>query len=765
MLIYALNFLFGILLFSLKNTLQITGIEWGAFGVLFLLILAGFKHYKTLSLGLVFFLLGFAWMGVISTQVLNAQIAEKYLNKPILVTGEIIELPEKTKRNTKFFFKAKSPFKGQLKLSWYARKKAFVPDLQVGDTWELLLKIKRNNGYQNLGGFDYEQWLFYKHIDATGYVKTSPSNQLINTNRSISSINKIRQIIRQTLSPILTQQEFGGVLNALVIGDRSLITNQHWELFRATNTTHLSVISGLHIGLISGLIFLLMQFLWRQSMYLCLKVPAPIVAAYFGLIAALLYALIAGFSIPTSRAFIMASVVFLSIILRRHHNTWQLYGIALFLVLLNNPISVFSIGFWLSFYVVAVIIYGTRQHQQKHWLYRLIYIQLLISLSTLPLTIWFFSTGSIISPIANLLAIPAFSFAVTPLALIGALLTFSGLEYLAMIVFSVANQVLIYLAMILQQLQQFEFSQWHYAQTSSIDLALFILATLIAISPKGLKLRWLSIPILGLMFITPVQKIPRNSVLITVLDVGQGLANVVQTSNHTLLFDTGAKYSSGFNLGDSVIIPFLHAKHIQHLDKVIISHGDNDHIGGFKSISENFEIKEILTSVPEKIQAKTTRCQAGQQWQWDGVSFTILSPNKNTQLKGNNTSCVLKISTAKHSALLTGDIEKEAESHLLKNTPQKLKSTLLIAPHHGSKTSSTQPFLTAVSPTLALFSSGFKNRFQHPHKTIIARYQYNNIKTLNTNCTGQIDILLNHTLTIQTHRKNAKRYYHRQCTP
>lgn len=541
MFIYALNFLLGISLFSLKNTLPITGVEWGIIFTLILAIFTLFRRHQSLSLNLVFFLLGFAWMGFISTQVLNTKVKEIYLNKPILVTGEIIELPEKSKRSTKFFFKAISPFEGQLKLSWYSRKKVFVPDLQVGDTWQLLLKMKPNNGYQNLGGFDYEKWLFYKRIDATGYVRTSPDNRLIFSNPTLSSIDKIRQSIRQTLSPILTQQEFGGVLNALVIGDRSFVKNKHWELFRSTNTTHLSVISGLHIGLISGFVFLLVQFLWRRSRRLCLKVPAQIMGAYFGLLSAFLYALIAGFSIPTGRAFIMASVVFLSIILKRHHNVWQLYGVALLLVLINNPLSVFSIGFWLSFYVVAVIVYGAGRHQQKSWLYRLIYLQLLISIASLPLTIWFFSTGSIVSPIANLIAIPVFSFIATPFALIGASLAFIGLDYLSTLVFSIADQALIYLSLFLEQLQKFEFNKWHYSQTSLIDLAIFIFGLFIAISPKGLKLRWLSIPILGLLLLTPAQKIADNSVLITTLDVGQGLSHVVQTNNHTLLFDTGAK--------------------------------------------------------------------------------------------------------------------------------------------------------------------------------------------------------------------------------
>ena len=762
MLIYALSFLFGILLFSLKNTLLITGLEWSAFFTVVLMIFISFRRYKIIALSLGFFLLGFAWMGIVSIQILNTQIKESYLNKPILVTGKIIELPEKTTRNTKFIFAAHTPFKGKLKLAWYSYNDT-SPDLHTDDSWQLLIKIKRNNSYQNLGGFDYEKWLFYKRINATGYVRSSPSNQRIDNANQMLSIDKIRQTIRYSLSFILEQQEFGGVINALIIGDRSLISTKHWALFKATNTTHLSVISGLHIGLISGFVFLLIQFLWCRSLRLSLIIPAPIVAAFFGLGSAFLYTLIAGFSIPTGRALIMASVLFLSIIYRRHHNIWQLYGVALFLVLLNYPLSVLSAGFWLSFYVVAVIIYGSKQHQEKSWLYRLIYLQLLISLATLPLTIWFFSTSSIVSPIANLLAIPIFSFVVIPLSLIGTLLHFTGLTYLAEIIFSIANQALIYLSIILEQLQQFKFNQWHYSQTSSMDLTFFILAIFIALSPKALKLRWLSAPILGLLFLTPNHTIERNSMLITTLDVGQGLSHVIQTSKHILLFDTGARYPSGFNLGDSVIAPYLRAKHIQRLDKVIISHDDNDHIGGFSSILQNFDITKILSSTPEKIQAKVIKCQTGQNWTWDGILFEILSPDKVFKLTDNNASCVLKVSNKKHSVLLTGDIEKITEQHLTQNFKEKLKSTVLISPHHGSKTSSTQAFLEAISPTLVIVSSGFKNRFHHPHKAIMRRYESNNIKVLQTQCSGQIDLLFNNDISIKEYRKDSARYYLRQC--
>lgn len=760
MLIYALNFLLGISVFSFKNTLEISSTEWMVILCGFLAVLTLFKRYKSLALNGLVFLLGFAWMGWFSTQNLNTHVDDIYLNQSILVTGIIADLPESSPDKTKFIFSANSPFKGRVKLSWYGKNH---PDLQTGDAWQLQLKLKRNNGYQNLGGFDYEQWLFYKKIGATGYVRSSESNQLIEANQ-VGSIDQFRQNLRYSLQPFLQSLDFGGVINALIIGDRSFIKDSHWLLFKATNTTHLSVISGLHIGLISGFVFLLAQFLWRRCQYCCKRIPAQVLAAYFGLTSAFLYALIAGFSIPTGRAFIMASVVFISLILRRHHNVWQLYGLALILVLANNPLSIFSVGFWLSFYVVGVIIYGVKQHQDKSWLFRALYIQLLISVATLPLIAWFFASGSLLSPVANLVAIPIFSFIITPLSLVGAVSMLVGLDYPAELSFAVANEALIGLGYFLTLLQQFEFNQWHYTQTQTLDLILFVLAMFIALSPKALKLRALSVPILVLMILTPHEKIPKNTAIITILDVGQGLSQVIQTQSHTLLFDTGARYPSGFNLGESVINPYLQSKQIKTLDKIIISHADNDHIGGLADVLQTFEVEEILTSTPDKITQASSYCTAGQQWYWDGVLFEILSPTQNTHLKGNNASCVLKVSTDKFSVLLSADIEKKAEKQLVKYQREKLKSDILISPHHGSKTSSTQVFLDAVSPSTIVVSSGYKNRFNHPAQKIVDRYKANNIKIINNNCAGQITIKLEDEIHINEYRKDHARYYMRQCS-
>jgi len=757
MLILAFNFLLGILVFSLKNTLTLSVLETSLFFALLGVVFVTFKRYKALCYNLMLFIIGFAWMGTFSAHVLNSDIDEKFFNKPISVIGKIDSLVEQSGQKSRFVFQVSEPFQGKIKLSWYGNNTKLPKN---DETWKLRIKIKHNNSYQNQGGFDYEQWLFYQKFDATGYVRRSDNNTLLSKSTSLS-VNSIRQDIRQRLSAQLAEYSFLGVMNALVIGDRSLINSEHWDLFKATNTTHLSVISGLHIGLISGFVFMLSSLLWRRCASCTSRLPAITLGAYFGLFSAFSYALIAGFSIPTQRAFIMAGVVFLSLILRRQHSVWQLYGMALLLVLVLNPLSIFSIGFWLSFYVVAIIIYGAGQHKDKHLIIRLLYIQLLISLSTLPLIAWFFHLGSTLSPIANLVAIPVFSFVSTPLSLLGTLFSYLNLEFLSHISFTIANQSLIYLSALLQFLTQIEFNLWHYTQSSWIDLILLIMAVLFFLLPSALKLRALSLVIIIYIWLHPNEEIKQGEVHVTVLDVGQGLSQVVRTQNHTLLFDTGAKYPSGFNMGDAVIIPYLNSQQIKQLDLIIISHGDNDHIGGLDSVLKNINSQKILSSVPEKISKSSGLCQSLPTWEWDGVVFQML--NKGHNFTGNNASCVLKISNQNHAIILTGDIEKKSELHLVNTWGDQLKSSILISPHHGSKTSSSTQFLKAVHPKWVVISSGYKNRFNHPAKVVMDRYKEHQIQTLNTNCTGQIDIQMADKITFTQYRKSKKRYFQRSC--
>jgi len=354
MLFNALFFLAGLVVFSTKNTLEFSVVETTLILALFIAFLETFRRKFRISAKILFAIVGFVWMAVFSHTLLNQSLDGQFLNQPIETRGFIVSLPSSSVEKSIFLYEVVEPFQAKVRLSWYGTDR---PKLIAGDEWALTIKLKHNNGLRNQGGFDYEKWLFANKINATGYVRKIESNQVLSSSNS-ALIHQLRQSIRTTLSPYLQELDFSGVINALVLGDRSLIKSEHWLLFQQTNTTHLSVISGLHIGLISTLLFFITTYLWRLSRRLVILVPAQVVGSFFGIIGALSYAFIAGFSVPTQRAFIMASVAFLSIILRTQYSVWTLYGLAMLMVLILNPLSVFDVGFWLSFYAVGVILYG-----------------------------------------------------------------------------------------------------------------------------------------------------------------------------------------------------------------------------------------------------------------------------------------------------------------------------------------------------------------------------------------------------------------------
>ena len=345
MLFNALFFLAGLVIFSSKNTLELSSIEITLILALFIAFLTTIRRKYGTSIKFLFALAGFAWMGAFSYILMNQGIDEKFLNQEIDTQGFIVSLPASNAQKSIFLYEVVKPFSAKVRLSWYGVDQS---NLIVGDKWALTIKLKHNNGLRNLGGFDYEKWLFANKISATGYVRKSETNSALSSSNS-AIIHRLRQSIRTTLSPYLRELDFAGVITALVLGDRSLIKDNHWLLFQQTNTTHLSVISGLHIGLISTLLFFITSLLWRLSRRLVIIIPAQVIGAFFGIIGSLSYALIAGFSVPTQRAFIMASVAFLSIILRTQYSVWALYGLAMLVVLIFNPLSVYDVGFWLSF--------------------------------------------------------------------------------------------------------------------------------------------------------------------------------------------------------------------------------------------------------------------------------------------------------------------------------------------------------------------------------------------------------------------------------
>lgn len=705
---------------------------------------------------LLFFILGFLAASAFGYCQLSDRLSRELEGLPLTITGKILNLPDQNSQRANFEFsvlESAEKLPSKLKLSWYEP----TAILHVGEIWRFKVKLKRPHATFNDGGMDYERWLFSQNIGATGtvYTKNTPPIKIKDSEFSID-------VLRQTISDKFTAR-YGEnlttvLLRALTVSDDNGLTTQNWDTFRITGVTHLIVISGSHIALVAGLIYFVALQVWTRLGIL--QFSPPRAAALVSFITAIFYALLAGCIIPTKRAVIMLGFVAMASFYQRHFSPLQSFAIALFSMLIFNPTILLSVGFWLSFLAVALILYRVagRLKSPANWK-NAVDIQLTVSVGLSPLLLFFFNQTSLISPLVNFIAVPIVELLVVPLALLQIPLMWL-FPWLADKIFVVLDFILQWLMQGLDFAQTLPHAVMDLPQPSFFTLILSSLGVLWLFAPRGIPARFLGL-VLNLPLIFPMLPTPQNGeAIVTLLDVGQGLAVSVQTQNHELLYDTGAKFFNGGDMGKSVVLPFFRYHGVKKLDTLLISHGDNDHSGGAYSILEKTPTAQILTSAPEKlILYQTSQCETGQNWTWDGVQFSILSPAKTFE-KDNDNSCVLRIETGKNAILLTGDIESVTENWLVENMPEKLPAHVLVAPHHGSKTSSSLSFLQAVKPKIVLIPAGYRNQFHHPSKEVVARYESLNAQIFTSANDGALKVKLNsNAVTIESLRETAGKYW------
>ncbi len=749
MLLKVFCFLIGIAIFqysSILPSILIVAVLIGIAG------LCGWKaYYYALSV-----ILGLLWAIAYAHYVASMPLAAEYESVPIEVTGYISGIPIKNSLYWRFDFilhKKLSGIPKKLRLNWYQTQQ----QLHAGQVWQLTVKLKRPHGMLNPHTFDYEGYLFTQGIGATGYVRNKPAAKLLADFHTAEFINFWRQNISQRLDIYLADSAQLGIIKALAIGVRKQISESQWNLYRQTGTVHLLAISGLHIGLIAGFAYWIGNFIWLRTGILQLSaINVGIITAFS---VSIIYASLAGWAISTQRAVIMLICGMLSLIYQRHLKISHRFALALLIILLINPLVVLNAGFWLSFTAVGLILY--TQSQRLHTSNKFILsskIHLITAFGLAPILLFQFQTVSISAPIANFIAVPIVSLIIVPLILLAVVNLFI-FPALATQLLNITAKLLTWLEFILNKINQLPFAYWqHTADITTVLLAAIGIGLVLA--PKGVPARWLAGIFMLPILLNSNEKIPPNNFKLTLLDVGQGLATVVQTAQHTLVFDTGVRHGNSFNIGKMVLLPFLRAEGVSKLDMLIISHADNDHIGGAEALISGLPVQQIYTSALEKLaQYNPIACANGQTWRWDGVLFQMLAPSKKFS-KRNNNSCVLKISTANASILLTGDIEAPAEKLLVQTQAAQLASTILIAPHHGSKTSSSMEFLRQVAPEWALIPAGYKNKFKFPHAKVLRRYQRQNIQWLITANTGAITVLSDtQGLEINTYRQQYQRYW------
>ena len=717
-------------------------------------------------------LLGFGWSHLSCTPLLATHLPADLINRELEVEGRIASLPDQYADGTRFLLAPERlsyhgrtvPMNGRLRLGWYRD----APTLRAGERWRLRVRLKPPHGFMNPGGFDYERWLFQQRITATGHVLNRDENTRLGPGPGPFVVDRWRQELSARLFESLGDAQGdtrpGGeprpaaaVLRALVLGDRGGLTPAQWEVFARSGTSHLIAISGLHVGLVAGLVLLLVRRLWSLSEHACLWLAAPRAAAIAALLAATGYSALAGFAISTQRALAMLGVLLLAPILGRTLRPFSALVLALVAVLLLDPASVLAYGFWLSFGAVGILLYALGGRvRPATWARRWGRAQWAVALGLLPMLLLLFGRASLVAPVVNLVAIPLFGI-ILPAVLAATLVTLATGWDLPLALcadgLDIAYSGLAWISTLPQAAETIG-SRPGWAWATAVAGVLVLLA------PRGLPGRWTGWVMLApLLLLTPRSPEPGQAEL-TLLDVGQGLAAVVRTARHTLVYDVGPRYPSGFNTGDAVVAPFLRHQGIRQLDLIVVSHADRDHAGGLAGLiaalppptllGSRPQTAYILTAEPRDLRHDLTdtgrpisilTCRRGRHWRWDDVDFRILHPDSH-QLSGNNSSCVLRVSTGRASLLLTGDIEDEIEAKLIERDGARLASDLLVAPHHGSTTSSSVSFIAAVEPRWVLYSAGFANRFGFPVDDVRERYRAAGVREVNTADSGAIRFLL-----------------------
>jgi competence protein ComEC len=688
--------------------------------------------------------LGFVWALWRADSMLGPTWPAASMKQDAVLTGYVSSIPRIAAHGTRFRFKVESAelhghalneFPSTVRLSWYGR----VPPLRPGERWRLRVRLKPPNGFMNPGGFDYEGWLFRQGIRATGYVRPHGAERLSGLRLTPSvRLDRLRMELAQRVSAAVSDPSSRGVLLALTLGIRDGIPQGRWQTLLDTGTNHLVAISGLHVGMVAGVVLLLMRRLWASVPRLTLLLAAPRAAALFALVAAGGYAALAGFTVPTQRALLMLAVVLGGVLLWRQARPVQSLTAALLTVLLLDPLAVLDAGFWLSFAAVAVILYVVTGRSSGGWLHSWGRVQWALLLGLLPFTVMLFQRVAPIAPVANLLAVPWVGLLIVPLALLGMLLL--GFWPVAGgLLLGTAGVAVGALWPALDFLAALPGAHLRLGASSLAALALALAGVAWLLAPRGWPSRWLGVVMIGPLLWPPASYPPSGSWRLALLDVGQGMSAVVQTAHHTLVFDAGPSFGPDFDAGEAVVAPYLRSLGLRRLDLLVISHNDNDHSGGVESLLRAYPHTPVTAS-SAAAWPQSRPCRAAEAWTWDGVRFEMLSPLAAGMIGRNDRSCVLRISGAGGSALLLSDIEASAERELVGRWAGRLAADVMIVPHHGSATSSSALFLDTVHPQLALLSRGFGNRFGFPRASVMERYTVRGIDVADTASSGALTV-------------------------
>jgi len=683
--------------------------------------------------------LGFTLFVQAGNAVVDARLDPRFVGDSMLTSVRIADFPKIAGASASFLIEAVDDprIPARSRVNWY--DPPIVP--AIGDIWELELRLKRPRGNSNPGGFSLENWMFRENIHAAGYVVPGKRNRLLER----GSLSWVEAYRRDFVAHATKEGgDSAAVLAAIGVGTRHMVARDQWQRYAVTGTSHLMAISGLHIGLAAAVSFAGIAFLSGILRVRGNHLDHAVIAAT---VIGASYAFIAGFAVPSQRATIMFALAGVAFVCRRRAVPGRILAQVALLLFVIDPLSLMAPGFSLSFGAVALLLWFATIYRPPALAVRIrsiVAMQIVLLLGLMPLTVLIFHRVAITAPVVNLLSVPVFSIVTVPLTLASMVVrpVWQSAADLLLRLGAMSIQGIEWLIGVFASLPMADIVVAGVNGPDRAVMCFVFLPVIWVVLPRGWPGRWLAaLGVIALLLYKPALP-PQGCFDAEVLDVGQGLAVFLQSRRSTLVFDTGRSYRGGGSAAEQFVLPFLRYRGVQSIDRLVISHSDDDHSGGATELLSHLNVgrifaSEALTDVAEAV----LDCRAGQTWQADGVVFRFVHPGAGTGLSGNDGSCVLVASTGSHHLVLTGDIELAAEAEVLQRYPFENASVVVI-PHHGSLTSSSPAFVTRLKPAYAIASAAYGNRWGFPKDRVRARWEDSGARVLDTASSGAIGLRL-----------------------
>ena len=683
------------------------------------------------------FAAGFALAWYDAGQRLDERLDQRLEGETLEIRGVVASVPQLRADGIRFRL-ATRPEPGLpplVELTWYEPE--WRP--RAAERVALEVRLRRPRGFANPGSADLEARMLREGIGATGYVRRAVSEGRDWRDVLRRPVLVMRGHVADAIRSELGDRPAAGIVAGLSVGLQDALSPEQWRTLARSGTSHLMAISGMHVGMLAVIGGWLASCAQRRRQKRGALGAARDAAVVTGSLTALAYAALAGWSVPTQRTVVMIAVVACALKLRRRIGSLDALALGAIVVLLLEPLAPLSVGFWLSFgAVAAILVVSSGQLSRPGAVRGFAQAQLAVTVGLVPVLVGCFGSLSLVSVLVNAAAIPLYTLVVVPLVLVGTVLV-AAVPVLGGPVLAAVAWLIEATWPLIERPAAWPFATWGVAGLSPAAWAALVTGAAAALLPLPAPGRIAG----ALMVVSAVAwraEPPEQGALhLAMLDVGQGMAVVIETRRHVLVYDAGPAFRSGSDAGALAVEPYLRHRGLRRIDMLVASHDDADHAGGAATLARLVPIvQRVASGGALDGLGETANCRAGTSWSWDGVTFEWLHPAPVLLPKDNDRSCVLRVRAGPHVVLLPGDVERAAEQEILQRGRLGPVDVLLV-PHHGSRSSSSADFVAATRPAWALVSAGHRNRWGFPAPSVVERWHSSGSTVLLASVSGAIE--------------------------